>query len=91
MGNTGTGQNDLSGATPSWPPTDRPIDVVPASDILASQSDLIIRLEHACGEKPALWRGNYLPIVQRMAAWFHQLPASRDHHHFGQGGLFRHS
>lgn len=40
---------------------------------------------------PELWNEHYPPIIDRMASWFHLLPASREHHPVGAGGLLTHS
>ncbi|CRI65664.1 hypothetical protein THIOKS1240002 [Thiocapsa sp. KS1] len=67
---------------------------LPASDVdalLAKQTELIRRLQDGVGMTDADYRELVLPVVRRLAAFVHLLPASEAHHHRGSGGLLRHS
>jgi conjugal transfer pilus assembly protein TraI len=67
---------------------------LPASDVdalLAKQTELIRRLQDGVGMNDADYRDLVLPVVRRLAAFVHLLPASEAHHHRGSGGLLRHS
>jgi conjugal transfer pilus assembly protein TraI len=67
---------------------------LPASDVdalLAKQTELIRRLQDGVGMTDADYRELILPVVRRLAAFVHLLPASEAHHHRGSGGLLRHS
>jgi conjugal transfer pilus assembly protein TraI len=67
---------------------------LPASDVdalLAKQAELLRRLQDGVGMTDADYRELVLPVVRRLAAFVHLLPASEAHHHRGSGGLLRHS
>ena len=67
---------------------------LPASDVdalLAKQTELIRRLQDGVGMTDTDYRQLVLPVVRRLAAFVHLLPASEAHHHRGSGGLLRHS
>ena len=67
---------------------------LPASDVdalLAKQTELIRRLQDGVGMTDTDYRELVLPVVRRLAAFVHLLPASEAHHHRGSGGLLRHS
>ncbi|RKT45515.1 MobH family relaxase [Thiocapsa rosea] len=67
---------------------------LPASDVdalLAKQAELIRRLQDGVGMTDTDYRQLVLPVVRRLAAFVHLLPASEAHHHRGSGGLLRHS
>lgn len=76
---------------PRWPPVEHGLPVVEETELLASQRGTLIRLEHEVGEPSDLWQARYAPLVEHFARWVHLLPASRQHHHFGAGGLLRHA
>jgi conjugal transfer pilus assembly protein TraI len=59
--------------------------------LLAKQTELIRRLQDGVGMTDADYRELVLPVVRRLAAFVHLLPASEAHHHRGSGGLLRHS
>ena len=67
---------------------------LPASDVdalLAKQTELLRRLQDGVGMTDTDYRELVLPVVRRLAAFVHLLPASEAHHHRGSGGLLRHS
>ncbi|UHD15056.1 MobH family relaxase [Thiocapsa bogorovii] len=67
---------------------------LPASDVdalLAKQTELLRRLQDGVGMTDTDYRQLVLPVVRRLAAFVHLLPASEAHHHRGSGGLLRHS
>ncbi|MFB1486834.1 MULTISPECIES: MobH family relaxase [unclassified Thiocapsa] len=67
---------------------------LPASDVdalLAKQTELIRRLQDGVGMTDTDYRELVLPVVRRLAAFVHLLPASEAHHHRGSGALLRHS
>jgi len=76
---------------PRWPPVGNGLPVVPVSKLLDAQRPLLIRLNHECGAADDIWQEHYQPVIERMARWFHLLPASREHHHYGAGGLLAYS
>ncbi|WP_198034220.1 MobH family relaxase [Acidihalobacter ferrooxydans] len=78
-------------STPRWPPVEGGLPAVGLDELLESQSELLTILRHSVGEEDALWQAHYWPVIQRFASWAHLLPASREHHHYGAGGLWRHS
>lgn len=61
------------------------------AELLNSQQELLNRLRREVGERDTVWNERYHPVILRMVQWFQLLPASREHHHFGAGGLLRHS
>lgn len=79
----------VSQGTPVYPPIDPGILIVGANDILASQHDLISKLERNLGLPAADFEHRYLEPLRRTADLINLLPATRDKHHAGAGGLFR--
>lgn len=90
------GQNRVMNAVitekdiPKWPPVEKGLPCAPQDALLKSQEPLLVALRHAVGETDEVWLDNYWPVIQRYSRWTHLLPASREHHHFGGGGLLRH-
>ncbi|WP_197495669.1 MobH family relaxase [Acidihalobacter yilgarnensis] len=75
---------------PRWPPVEQGIPAISEHKLLATQRELLIALEQGVGESPDVWVRHYQPVIRRYARWIHLLPASREHHHYGAGGLLRH-
>ncbi len=75
---------------PRYPPFAAGLPAIAPEKILASQTELIARIDDALGFSEEACRRLVLPPIRRYAAFVHLLPASRGHHHQGGGGLFRH-
>ena len=75
--------------TPRYPPMDMGIRVASADDVLASQADLIRLLKRNLGLSDLDFESKYLAPLRRAAELINLLPATRDKHHTGAGGLFR--
>lgn len=74
---------------PAYPPVDQGLPVLSIEDLLASQADLITRITHASGLPPADLDKYLMPVIRNYAGYVHLLPATRETHHRGAGGLFR--
>ena len=77
--------------TPRYPPIDNGIRVATAEEVIASQGDLIVSLRKNLGISNELFEKNYLGPIRRAAEFINLIPATRDKHHTGAGGLFRFS
>lgn len=75
--------------TPRYPPIDSGIQVAAPGAIIASQDDLIRLLRRNLGLVDADFQRRYMGPIYRAAELVNLLPASRDRHHTGAGGLFR--
>jgi conjugal transfer pilus assembly protein TraI len=75
---------------PRYPPFLRGLPVAAPARIVATQSELIARLQDGLAITDARFGSLVRPVVERYAAFVHLLPASEAHHHRGAGGLFRH-
>jgi conjugal transfer pilus assembly protein TraI len=75
---------------PRYPPFLRGLPAAAATQILATQHDLVVVLQNALAFTDRRFAELVLPAVERYAAFVHLLPASEAHHHRGAGGLFRH-
>jgi len=75
---------------PRYPPFLKGLPVAPPTRIVATQRELIARLQDALAFTDARFATLVRPVVERYAAFVHLLPASEAHHHRGAGGLFRH-
>ena len=75
--------------TPRYPPIDAGIHVATPEEVLASQHDLIELLRRHLGLPDAEFQHKYIGPLKRAAALVNLLPATRDKHHTGAGGLFR--
>jgi len=75
---------------PRYPPFLKGLPVAAPARILATQGELIARLQDALAFTDARFAALVRPVVERYAAFVHLLPASEAHHHRGAGGLFRH-
>lgn len=73
---------------PRYPPLDNGISVASSDEILASQGDLVRLLRRNLGLSDADFERRYLAPIRRAAELINLLPASRDKHHTGAGGLF---
>lgn len=74
-----------------YPMKDAPIPIVSIDEVVASQAELIRRLYNVLPLKDDDFNAYVMPVIRNLAAYAHLLPASRNHHHKGRGGLFRHS
>ena len=75
---------------PRYPPFLKGLPVAAPARIVATQRELIARLQDALAFTDARFATLVRPVVERYAAFVHLLPASEAHHHRGAGGLFRH-
>jgi conjugal transfer pilus assembly protein TraI len=75
---------------PRYPPFLKGLPVAAPARIVATQGELIARLQDALAFTDARFAALVRPVVERYAAFVHLLPASEGHHHRGAGGLFRH-
>jgi conjugal transfer pilus assembly protein TraI len=75
---------------PRYPPFLRGLPVAAPARIVATQAELIARLQDGLAFTDARFTVLVRPVVERYAAFVHLLPASESHHHRGAGGLFRH-
>ena len=78
-----------SSGVPRYPPIDSGISVATVSELVASQADLIVLLKRNLGLDEADFEYRYLQPIRRVAELINLLPATRDKHHTGAGGLFR--
>jgi conjugal transfer pilus assembly protein TraI len=75
---------------PRYPPFVKGLPVAAPVRIVATQRELITRLQDGLAFTDARFAILVRPVVERYAAFVHLLPASEAHHHRGAGGLFRH-
>jgi conjugal transfer pilus assembly protein TraI len=74
---------------PVYPPVDSGILVRGAGEILATQHELLNRLKKHVSLEQSQFEKLYAKPVRRVAHLIGLLPATRDRHHSGAGGLFR--
>ncbi len=60
-------------------------------ELIKKENDLIVKIYKASGFDDDEWEVMTLPAVLNLAKFVQLLPASTDHHHSEEGGLFRHS
>ncbi|MBK1699403.1 MobH family relaxase, partial [Thiococcus pfennigii] len=75
---------------PRYPPFLKGLPVAAPARILATQAELIARLQDGLAFTDRHFAELVQPVIARYAAFVHLLPASEAHHHRGAGGLFRH-
>ena len=75
---------------PRYPPFLRGLPVAAPTRIVATQAELVARLQDGLAFTDVRFATLVRPVVERYAAFVHLLPASEAHHHRGAGGLFRH-
>lgn len=76
---------------PRYPPMDAGIRVATPDDMLASQADIIRVLKRNLGVPDDDFELRYLAPLRRAANLVNLIPATRDKHHTGAGGLFRYA
>lgn len=76
-------------AVPVYPPIDGGIPMVPAEAVVASQDALVHRLRRHMAMPADEFNRSFLQPIHRAAALVGLLPATKDKHFTGQGGLFR--
>lgn len=76
-------------AIPVYPPLDAGIAVVAAGKIVAANSDVVSRLRRHLSMDEVAFAADYLHPIHRLCGLVGLLPASRERHHTGQGGLAR--
>ncbi len=74
---------------PRYPPMDSGIRLATPDDVLATQADLIRILKRNLGIANDDFERRYLAPLRRAAELINLIPATRDKHHTGAGGLFR--
>jgi conjugal transfer pilus assembly protein TraI len=72
-----------------YPPADGGIPIVSVEELLASQSELLGRLQIAASRLGSEYDTLILQAVRSYAAFVGLLPSTNDAHHRGAGGLFR--
>lgn len=75
--------------TPRYPPFDQGMPLVDIDEIVDSQYELIEKLRTVCGFTPQGFEQKMMTVIRNYAKFVHLLPATRDEHHKGAGGLFR--
>jgi conjugal transfer pilus assembly protein TraI len=75
---------------PRYPPFLKGLPVAAPERIVATQCELIARLQDGLAFTDERFATLVRPVIERYAAFVHLLPASEAHHHRGAGGLFRH-
>lgn len=78
-----------SASVPMYPPADGGIPIVSVDELLASQSELLGRLQIAASRLGPEYDTLILQAVRSYAAFVGLLPATNAAHHRGAGGLFR--
>jgi len=76
-------------STPAYPPADEGIALIPIRDVLESQADLLRRIKLSSGMKQEVYRAYMVPVLERFIRYAHLLPATKNQHHRGAGGLLR--
>jgi conjugal transfer pilus assembly protein TraI len=74
---------------PRYPPFDDGIPLIEIEEIIDSQREMIDKLRSVCGFTPEAFEARIMSVIRNYARHVHLLPASRDEHHKGAGGLFR--
>jgi len=74
---------------PVYPPIDGGIPMMSANAVVASQSALVDRLRRHLALPQAEFEANYMQPILRLSELVGLLPATKDKHFTGQGGLFR--
>lgn len=74
---------------PRYPPFDEGMPLVDIDEIVESQSELIEKLKTVCGFTPEGFEQRMMSVIRNYAKFVHLLPATKDEHHKGAGGLFR--
>ena len=75
---------------PTYPDVGLAVPSAPPEVLVASQQGLVDDLHRTSGLSHEEFKRIFLPAVYEYARYVHLLPASETHHHYGQGGLFRH-
>jgi conjugal transfer pilus assembly protein TraI len=86
MGNVSSDDTEI----PRYPPFLKGLPVALPERILATQRELIARLQDGLAFTDTRFAALVRPVIERYAAFVHLLPASEAHHHRSAGGLFRH-
>lgn len=75
---------------PAYPQRGHAVPAAPPEMLVASQRELIDKLHQVSSFSHGDFNAYVLPVIRNFAAEVHLLPASESHHHYGQGGMFRH-
>lgn len=86
-----TPEDNIEVGVPRYPPIDNGIKVADPEVLIASQADLIKILKKNLGLPPEEFEFGYMAPIRRAAELVNLLPATRDKHHTGAGGLFRYA
>lgn len=76
-------------STPSYPPADEGIPLVPLREVIESQAELLTRIKLSSGMKQEDYRAFMVPVIERFVRYAHLLPATKNQHHRGAGGMLR--
>ena len=76
---------------PSYPPPDAGVPAVSVDALLESERERVARVAHNTKLTPDEFESLMVPVIRRFIGYVHLLPASKGHHHRGQGGLLAHS
>jgi hypothetical protein len=74
---------------PRYPPFDQGVPLIAPAKIVASQSELLEKVQRSSGVSTEEFQLRYQPAIERLAAYVHLLPATAGEFHRGAGGLFR--
>jgi conjugal transfer pilus assembly protein TraI len=84
-------EDNIEVGVPRYPPIDNGIKVTDPEVLIASQSDLLNILKKNLGLPAEEFEFAYMAPIRRAADLVNLLPATRDKHHTGAGGLFRYA
>lgn len=74
---------------PRYPPFDQGMPLVTVEQLLFSQEELIERIRMGFGISPKEFEDKVMRVIVNYARYVHLLPATREEHHAGAGGIFR--
>lgn len=84
------GETFQGAPVPVYPNTGQAVPAVSPEQMMTTQKALIDKVQQTSGMSHADFNNVLLPVIREYAAFVHLLPASENHHHCRQGGLFRH-
>lgn len=74
---------------PRYPPFDQGMPLITVDELLESQHELIKRIKTTCALEEHLFELLIMRVIRNYAGYIHILPATRESHYSGAGGLFR--
>ncbi|WP_145840218.1 MobH family relaxase [Marinobacter sp. P4B1] len=78
------------GDIPRYPPFHEGLPNATPKQLLATQERLIKQIKHELALPESDYQTLIPPLLEAFAAYVHLLPASKNHHHRGAGGMLRH-